>query len=117
MWAQIINTFIGLWLMVAPKILGYESVSGDNGHIIGPLVITFSVVSYWEATRDVRKSNYALGLWLLLSPWVLNYDQNSAIISDMAAGILLLIFASVQGNIKGRYAGGWSSLFKKSTQE
>lgn len=113
MWAQIINTLIGLWLMVAPGIFNYSGSAADNGYIVGPVIITFSVVAYWEATRVLRKWNYPLAVWLLLAPWVLNYTNDIAIISDMASGVLVLVFASVRGKIENSYGGGWSSLWKK----
>ncbi len=111
MWAKIINILTGLWLMVAPGILGYGSAAADNGHIIGPIIITFSVVSLWEATHSVRKWNYPFALWLLLAPWILSYSNTLAIVSDMAAGILVIVLSTLHQEIKSRFGGGWASLW------
>lgn len=116
MWAQIVNTILGLWLMAAPALLGYNQIAADNGHIIGPVIVTFSVVAYWEATRVVGKWNFLLGGWLLLAPWILSYDVQSAYISDMGTGILVIIFASVTGNIAQKYGGGWNALWQKDPE-
>ncbi|MUP47086.1 hypothetical protein E0K83_15205 [Gramella sp. BOM4] len=112
MWARIINVLLGLWLMIAPGIFQYSSAAADNGHIAGPIIITFSVVAIWEATRVVRKWNYPIGIWLLVAPWILGYDSTIAIISDIGVGVLVLIFASVRGKVEKSYGGGWSSLWK-----
>lgn len=113
MWARVINTLAGLWLMVAPALFGYGDSASDNGYIIGPLVITFSVIAYWEATRVVRKWNRPLAGWLLIAPWILDYETDAAVFSDMAIGIIVLVFSSVRGKIEKGYGGGWSSLWKK----
>ena len=116
MWPRIVNTLLGLWLMIAPGFFEYSPAAADSGHIVGPIIVTFSVVAIWEATRVVRKWNYPVGIWLLIAPWVLGYDNTIAIISDMGVGILVLIFASIQGKIEKRYGGGWSSLWKKNPE-
>ncbi len=112
MWAQAMNVVIGLWVMIAPGIFDWSPAATDNGHIVGPVILTFSFTSLWEVTRGVRKANYPLAVWLLAAPWILGYSGNAAIISDMIAGILVIIFSSFQGKITQHYGGGWSSLWK-----
>ncbi|GAB2777128.1 SPW repeat domain-containing protein [Salinimicrobium soli] len=112
MWAQIINTIIGLWVMIAPGVLGYGSAASDNGHIVGPIIVTFSITAIWEATRGMRKANYPFAIWLLIAPWILNYNSDVAIISDMLSGILVIIFSSFEGKITQSFGGGWASLWK-----
>lgn len=116
MWPRIINTILGLWLMIAPGIFQYSSAAADNGHIAGPIIVTFSIVAIWEATRVVRKWNLPVGIWLLAAPWILGYDNTIAIISDMGVGVLVLIFASIQGKITQKFGGGWSSLWQKNPE-
>lgn len=110
MWARIVNISIGLWLIAVPGIFAYAKMPADNDHIVGPIVVTFSVVACWEATRGMRKWNFAPGLWLLLAPWVLSYDATIPIISDMVCGLLILIFASVRGKVEAKFGGGWSEI-------
>lgn len=114
MWAKFLNIFLGLWVMVAPGILGYSSAAADNGHIVGPIIVTFSVISLWEATHVLRQWNYPFAIWLLFAPWVLGYDDALAIGSDMLAGMLVIIFSSVKQNTKNQYGGGWASLLKEN---
>ncbi|WP_207388429.1 SPW repeat protein [Gramella sp. KN1008] len=111
-----INTILGLWLMISPGIFQYSSAAADNGHIAGPIIVTFSIVAIWEATRVVRKWNFPVGIWLLAAPWILGYENTLAIVSDMSVGVLVLIFASIPGKIEKSYGGGWSSLWQKNPE-
>jgi hypothetical protein len=109
---------LGLWLMVAPGVVGYGPAAADNGHIVGPIIVTFSTIALWEATRVLRTWNYPLAIWLLLAPWVLGYGETVAIVSDMVVGALVLFAASKRGSVSKRYGGGWSVLWKgEATQE
>ncbi|WP_373059301.1 hypothetical protein [Zunongwangia sp. H14] len=112
MWGQIINTVLGIWLMAAPGFIGATGAHADNGHIAGPIIVTFAVVSYWEATRNVRKWNYPVAAWLLLAPWILGYTETWAIVSDMGTGVLVAVFASVKGKVESSFGGGWKSLWQ-----
>ncbi|MDT7827605.1 SPW repeat protein [Pricia sp. S334] len=116
MWAKILNIILGLWLMTAPAVFSYGKAASDNGHIIGPIIITFSVVSLWEATHVVRKWNYPFALWLLLSPWLLDYQATTAISSDIITGVLIMILSTVGQHIENRYGGGWSALLDKEPE-
>ncbi|MFZ0490891.1 MAG: hypothetical protein WAM00_11645 [Salegentibacter sp.] len=113
MWARILSIVLGLWLMVAPSIFGYGQAAANNGHIVGPVIVTFSVIAFWEVTRPVRKWNYILAAWLLLAPWILGYDQTAGYLSDMGVAVLVIIFASVKGKIEQKFGGGWSSLWQE----
>ncbi|MCM8570833.1 hypothetical protein NE848_15660 [Gramella jeungdoensis] len=116
MWARFINTALGLWLMITPGIFQYSSAAADNGHILGPVIVTFSVVAMWEATRVVRKWNFPVAIWLLAAPWILGYENTIAIVSDMGVGVLVLIFSSIRGKIEKNYGGGWSSLWQQNPE-
>ena len=65
MWAQVVNAALGIWLMVAPAVLGYGAPAQANDRIIGPVVATFAIVSWWEATRSVRFWQLPFAAWLL----------------------------------------------------
>lgn len=112
MWAQIVNTIIGIWLMAAPYVFNYSASGTDNCHIIGPVVATFAMAACWEATRGVRKFNIPLGLWLLAAPWILGYTGTLPIVNDMACGAMIIVFGMVKGKIEGRYGGGWKAIWQ-----
>lgn len=112
MWAQIINIFIGIWLMIAPYVLSYSAAGSDSCHIAGPVIATFATVACWEATRGARKFNIPIGLWLLVAPWLLGYNETLPTINDMLCGALILSFSMVKGKIIGKFGGGWKVLWQ-----
>jgi hypothetical protein len=113
MWAQIINTALGIWLMAAPAVLGFGGAADTNNRIVGPIAATFAVIAVWECTRGTRWVNVAAGLWLLIAPWVLGYDELAPRIDDRIVGGLLILFGLVQGKVRQQFGGGWLSLFKR----
>lgn len=111
MWAQIINTLIGIWLMASPAMFGYNDSGADSNYIIGPVIATFAMVACWEVTRGLRKCNIPLALWLLAAPWVLGYESLLPMLNDMVCGVIIFSLSMIKGKIKGSYGGGWKALW------
>ncbi|WP_299824274.1 SPW repeat protein [uncultured Pontibacter sp.] len=107
--------FLGIWLMSSPAILGLEGTPASNAHIVGPVVASFALISWWEATRVVRLYNLPLGAWLVLAPWVLGYTASAAIANDMVIGILIMGLSLVKGKIDNTYGGGWRAVWHTNT--
>lgn len=116
MWAQVVNFFLGIWLMASPGIIGYAGKAADNDNIIGPVVATFAMISWWECTRGVRLWNIPLGAWLLLAPWLLGYNDLQTTLNNLAVGVFVIVFSLVEGKIEGRFGGGWSSLWQSDSE-
>lgn len=112
MWAQIINTLIGIWLMAAPGVLGHNEPGSDSNHIVGPVIATAAMVACWEVARATRKVNILLGLWLIAAPFVLAYETILPIINDMICGVLVVSFALIRGKVEDSYGGGWKALWQ-----
>ncbi|HEX5172019.1 MAG TPA: SPW repeat protein [Cyclobacteriaceae bacterium] len=109
----IVNMLLGIWLMVSPDILDVHDVIADNYHIIGPLVVTFSVIAMSECTNRVILVNVPLGVWLLTAPWILSYESNPPIINDLVVGgVIVLNSVSMKRDQRHQYGGGWRSLFR-----
>jgi hypothetical protein len=98
--------------MIAPELLGFGEAAADTGHIVGPIIMTFSIVAWWEATDVVIKWNYPFAAWLLLAPWILGYEQIAAIFSDSISGLLVIILCTVKRKVENHYGGGWTALWK-----
>lgn len=114
--AQILNALLGIWLMAAPGIFGYEKSIANNNHIIGPIIATFAITACFESTRSVRKVNIFLGLWLLLAPWILGYSSNTtATVNDMVVGVLVIGLSLVRGTLESKFGGGWKSLWQDNS--
>ena len=111
MWARLLNTALGLWLMAAPAVLGYGDPAQINDRIAGPLAVACAVVAIWEATRPLRRGNLAIGFWLLLAPWILGYGAAVPTVNSLVVGALLLALALVKGRVENRFGGGGSVLW------
>lgn len=111
MWSHILVTLLGVWLMAAPAILGYNNPARNNDYIIGPLVASFAMIAWWQFMRPLRWLNVLLGAWLLLAPWVLGYGTSKAGINSMLAGVLITALSLIRGKVDKPFGGGWSSLW------
>lgn len=113
MWAHIVNAFLGVWVMAAPAVLGYGGTAlATSDRIVGPVIATFAVVAWWEATRPVGRWNVVLGLWVIVAPWILGVDGTWAVVNGMAVGALVTALSFVKGKVEKTYGGGWSSLLQ-----
>ena len=65
-WNLWLSALVGAWLMAAPTLLGLAGAAADSTHIMGALVVTFSVIAFAEPSRLVRWLNVLCGLWVLL---------------------------------------------------
>lgn len=113
MWARYASVVLGLWLMAAPGLFDFNKSIANNGHIVGPLIITFSIIAISECTRNVKWATLPVGAWLLFAPWILDYDNNTASASDYITGLLVMIFALVKQKRENQFAGGWTALWKE----
>ncbi len=115
MWAHFINAALGIWLMAAPAVLGYAAPAQTNDRIIGPVIATFAIVAWWEATRPAGRWNLPLGIWLLLAPWVLGYGGTTAIVHSLVVGALVAGLSLVRGQYRPeKFGGGWSALWQET---
>ena len=103
---------MGLWLMVSPGIFKMNQITSDNNHIIGPLVVTFSIISLWDINRNVIKANIVLGAWLLIALFVLDFSKTIAFYSNGGCACFLIAFSLVKRKPKDKFGGGWRSLFQ-----
>jgi hypothetical protein len=114
MWAHIINTFLGAWLMAAPAIFHHLGQPAEfNDRIVGPLVATFSCVAIWECTRAVRWVAFVGGLWLLPSAFFMGYGT-MGMVNALLCGVAIAALALVKGKLTTPFGGGWMILWKRN---
>ena len=109
MWARRVSALLGMWLMAAPDILVYDGAAATMDRIVGPLAVSFAVVSIWQVVHGLRWLNLLLGAWLIVAPWLLGYG-NEPLLNSLVAGVLLIALSFVRGRAEQRLGGGWSSL-------
>ncbi|HRI39075.1 MAG TPA: vitamin K epoxide reductase family protein, partial [Nitrospira sp.] len=108
-WNLWLSTIVGVWLMAAPTLLHLVGEAADSTHIVGALVVTFSVVAFAEPARVTRFPNIILGFWLLLAAWILDGGMSVWPWISVASGIALIVLNLRRGPINDRY-GSWHSV-------
>ena len=99
---------IGIFLMFTPGIFGVsiEKPIADINHLGGALIIVISVISMGEVLRRGRYLNLLLGLALAIAPWLTGDIQTGVAITDLLAGLILIVIAFPRGPKKETY-GLW----------
>lgn len=100
------NIAAGIWLIIAPFILGYGVMTAiRNDILIGAIVLIFGLVGISsEEVRWTRIINLLAGIWLFFSPFILNYSYlTSALWNDLVLGILVIAFSAWSLSAIGRF--------------
>jgi nucleoside-diphosphate-sugar epimerase/uncharacterized membrane protein len=105
-WNLLLSTLVGAWLMAAPMLLGLAGGAADSTHIMGALVLTFSVVAFAEPVRLVRWLNVLCGVWVLLAAWILDGGTLVWPWISVTSGLALIALNLRCGAVEDRY-GGW----------
>ena len=112
MWAHVLSAAIGIWLMVAPSVLGFVGEPAEYSfRIAGPYIATFAVCSWWQVLRGWRRAYTPAGVWLVLAPLFVDHSV-AAIVASVASGIAVAALSFVEGKRDERYGGGWAVLWK-----
>jgi len=102
----VLSTAVGVWLMFTRMTLGNSGAMANSDHLVGALVVTFSIIAWAEVARPVRFVNVLFGAWLLAAPWVLDgMGSTLAILNSLASGAFLIALAIPRGPVRDFYAG------------
>lgn len=98
-WTSGTNLVAGIWLILAPFILGYSSVTAAvwNDIVIGLAVAGLAWVRVAKPTEreGVSWINVVLGVWLLAAPFALGYTATAAAMwNDIVIGIVVVVLAA-----------------------
>lgn len=102
-WNLTLCTALGVWCMATPTIFRAQGLASDANHILGALIVTFSVIAMAQVTRPIRFLNCLLGLLLATTTWFLESAPSAYHWSSAAAGILLTIFSLPLGKISDQF--------------
>jgi hypothetical protein len=102
----LLSTAVGVWLMFTRLTFDSSGAMANSDHLIGALVVTFSIIAFSEVARSVRFINIPFGAWLLAAPWLLDGIASSwAAWNSVICGLLLIALAIPRGPVKDSYAG------------
>jgi hypothetical protein len=90
--------------------LAFENAFADSDHLVGALIITFSVIAMAEVARYVRFVNIVLGTWLIAAPILLEGGNTPAMWNDMVMGALVILVSIKKGKIREHYGTYASSI-------
>jgi uncharacterized membrane protein len=105
-WNLAVCAALGIWLMVAPTVLGSRGATAANDQLIGALVVTFAAIGFGEAPRAARLVNIPLGVWLIVAPWLLRDVSSAVRWNDVAVGLLVVLLSLRRGRVESRF-GNW----------
>ncbi len=105
-WTLTLSIAIGVWLTFTRPSFDSFSAMADSDHMVGLLVVTFSIIAWAEVGRAIRFINIPFGVWLIVAPWLLDGIASPlAIWNGVICGVLLIALAIPRGKIKESYAG------------
>lgn len=106
-WTLLLSAAIGASLMFSRVTVGNVGGMANSDHLMGALVLTFSIIAFSEVARSVRFINISFGLWLVAAPWLLD-GITSAVApwAGVISGVALIALAIPRGTIKESY-GSW----------
>ena len=95
-----INILAGIWLIISPFILGYNSTGNSTQQIIfGAIVLILGIVrmalpnATWPSWV-----NFIIGLWIIIAPWTMA-TVTAARWNEVITGIVVALFAYSSGAV------------------
>ena len=105
-WTLLLSIAIGIWLTFTRVTFDSVGAMVDSDHMVGLLVLTFTIIALSEVGRATRFINIPFGIWLIAAPWLLDgITSPLAIWNGVICGMLLIALAIPRGAIKNSYAG------------
>lgn len=80
-WQEWINLLLGLWMLIAPMILGFQYLphaARTTAWVLGGALFTFTQAANYFTQPWKEGINVLLGVCLMVSPWVVGYEERSA---------------------------------------
>jgi hypothetical protein len=97
---------LGFWLMLSPAVFGTQGPLADSSHLVGALIVSFTVIATGEPARAVRFLNIPLGAWVAIAPWLFGAPMLVAA-NGVAVGVLVVLASIPQGTIRDEYGHWW----------
>lgn len=96
-WQEWINLLLGLWMLIAPMMLGFlywPYEARNTAWLLGGILFTFTQVARYFTQPWKEGINFVLGISLIASPWVAGYrEQQFATNNAVIIGCLVTVLA------------------------
>jgi uncharacterized membrane protein len=105
-WTLLLSILVGVWLTFTRLSFNTSGAMANSDHLIGALVVTFSIMALAEVGRAIRFINVPFGIWLIAAPWLLGGAAPPlAAWNGVICGVLVMALAIPRGEIRNSYAG------------
>lgn len=109
-WNLLASIGMGLLLMLSPLLIPWGSGAAATNHIVGALVITFSVAALAPVARLARFLNALLRVVLLFAPFVAGIGWGATAFSVLA-GLALIGLSIPRGSVTSSF-GTWDRFIR-----
>jgi nucleoside-diphosphate-sugar epimerase/uncharacterized membrane protein len=106
-WTLAVSAGLGAWLMISRLVFATQPPLANTDHLVGALVVTTAVIATAEVVRPLRFLNLLFGAWLIGAPWLNGGGSLAGSISDVIAGILLIVLSLPRGRRSHEHYGSW----------
>ena len=108
--ARIATVVLGIWLMAAPAVFGFDG-TGENAHrLLGPVAGGLAFVAIWPFVDHVKWATVPVGALLALSP-ILGFPA-VATVNAIVCGVAIVVLAFAGGRPEGHFGGGWRVIWQ-----
>ena len=104
-----LTTAVGIGLLAAPDLTGYEGGARTSHLIVGPVAASLAFIAIWPVTRALRWLVVGLGAWLLGSLLLMTHP-GAALPAGVVSGVALVALPLLAGAAHARIGGGWPAL-------
>ena len=101
------STALGVFLMFSRVFFGTVPPMADSDHLVGALIVTFSVMAMAEVGRTLRFVNVLFGAWLVLAPWLLDGASTLASVVGVVVGLAVIALSLPRGKRSDAHYGDW----------
>ena len=89
----------GIWLIIAPFILGYTNIQQAqwNDIVVGAVIAILAAARTFSGSLRaawVSWLNAVLGFWLIIAPFVLGYPEPTPRWNDIILGIIIVVLGT-----------------------
>lgn len=109
MTASGINVLAGIWLIIAPFVLGYATTTPKTNDIwLGIIVGIIALIRIFTPLKSAWLSwlNIIAGVWLIIAPFVLNYATTTPRWNDVILGIIVIALSIWSSGAALTHQGG-----------
>jgi nucleoside-diphosphate-sugar epimerase/uncharacterized membrane protein len=110
-WNLLLCVGLGVWLMLAPSVLGSADAAAHSDHLVGALIVTTAVIALADVGRAMRFLNILFGAWVIAAPWILGGATLASRWSDASVAALVILLSVPRGPVGERY-GIWQRFIR-----